>query len=79
MAMQMQLKKRSTKNTAAVMLEPIQGEGGVIIPPEDYLKAGIRNLSKRIMSFLSLMKFKLVWAEPVNYLPVIMKEFDRMS
>jgi ornithine--oxo-acid transaminase len=26
------------KNTAAVMLEPIQGEGGVIIPPENYLK-----------------------------------------
>ena len=26
------------KNTAAVMLEPIQGEGGVLIPPENYLK-----------------------------------------
>jgi ornithine--oxo-acid transaminase len=32
------LKKAINKNTAAVMLEPIQGEGGVIIPPEGYLR-----------------------------------------
>ena len=32
------IKKATTSKTAAVMLEPLQGEGGVIIPSENYLK-----------------------------------------
>jgi len=30
--------KAVTKNTVGIMLEPIQGEGGIIIPPDGYLK-----------------------------------------
>jgi ornithine--oxo-acid transaminase len=32
------LESAITKNTAGIMLEPIQGEGGVIIPPDGYLR-----------------------------------------
>lgn len=37
------LKELVTKDTAAVMFEPIQGETGVIIPPDDFLP-GIRDI-----------------------------------
>jgi acetylornithine/N-succinyldiaminopimelate aminotransferase len=32
------IKSATTKDTCAIMLEPVQGEGGVNIPDEDYLK-----------------------------------------
>jgi ornithine--oxo-acid transaminase len=40
------LERAVSGRTAAVMLEPIQGEGGVVIPPDDYLP-GVRALCTR--------------------------------
>ena len=34
-----QLKEAITENTAAFLMEPIQGEGGIIVPPMDFMKA----------------------------------------
>lgn len=33
------LKSKINQNTVAVLIEPIQGEGGIVIPPNGYLKA----------------------------------------
>ncbi|WP_243287732.1 ornithine--oxo-acid transaminase [Geothrix terrae] len=38
------VKKAVTKNTCAIFMEPIQGEGGVIIPPKGFLK-GLREVA----------------------------------
>jgi len=45
--------KAITSNTAAVMLEPIQGEGGVIIPPPGYLKQVAEICKKNNVLFLA--------------------------
>lgn len=45
--------KAITPNTAAVMLEPIQGEGGVIIPPEGYLKRVAEICKKNNVLFIA--------------------------
>jgi predicted acetylornithine/succinylornithine family transaminase len=37
------MKAALNEQTAAVLMEPIQGEGGVVVPPDGYL-AGLRNL-----------------------------------
>jgi ornithine--oxo-acid transaminase len=40
------IEKAISENTAAVMLEPIQGENGVVIPPEGYLR-GVKELCEQ--------------------------------
>lgn len=40
------LKRAMGPQTAAVMIEPIQGEGGVVLPPESYLKE-VEDLCRR--------------------------------
>lgn len=47
------LKKTITNNTCAVILEPIQGEGGVRIPDKNYLKE-VKNLCKNYNALLIL-------------------------
>jgi ornithine--oxo-acid transaminase len=42
-----------TPNTAAVLLEPIQGEAGVIIPPEGYLKKVAEICKKNNVLFIA--------------------------
>lgn len=39
------LKSKITPNTAAILIEPIQGEGGVVIPPDGYI-TGIAAICK---------------------------------
>ncbi|MCA1899480.1 MAG: ornithine--oxo-acid transaminase [Chloroflexi bacterium] len=47
------LEKAITPNTAAVMLEPIQGEAGVIIPPAGYLKKAAEICRKNNVLFIA--------------------------
>jgi ornithine--oxo-acid transaminase len=47
------IERAITPNTAAVMLEPIQGEAGVIIPPEGYLKRVTEICKKNNVLFIA--------------------------
>jgi ornithine--oxo-acid transaminase len=47
------VEKAITPNTAAVMLEPIQGEAGVIIPPAGYLKKVAEICKKNNVLFMA--------------------------
>jgi ornithine--oxo-acid transaminase len=47
------LEKAITKNTAAFVVEPIQGEGGVVVPPDGYLKRAYDICKKNNVLFIT--------------------------
>ena len=47
------LKKAINKNTVAFLVEPIQGEGGVIVPPAGYLKEAYELCKKNKVLFIA--------------------------
>ena len=53
-------------NVAGFLVEPIQGEAGVMVPDEGYLKKAY-DICKAKMYFSLLMKYKLVLHVQVNY------------
>ncbi len=55
-----------TERTCAVMVEPIQGEGGVNMPSPGYLK-GLRELCDKMGYCLFLMKYRWDWGEQVSF------------
>ncbi|MBI1937928.1 MAG: ornithine--oxo-acid transaminase [Ignavibacteriales bacterium] len=48
-----ELEKAITKNTVAFLVEPIQGEGGVVVPPEGYLKEAFDICKKDNILFIA--------------------------
>lgn len=47
------MEKAITKNTAAFLVEPVQGEGGVIVPPAGYLKKCFDACKKNNVLFIA--------------------------
>lgn len=47
------LEKAITPNTAAFLIEPIQGEGGVLVPPAGYLKKAFELCKKNNVLFIA--------------------------
>lgn len=61
------LKTAITPNTAAFLIEPIQGEAGIVLPPEGFLKAAFELCKENNVLFMQ-MKFKWGWLVLESYL-----------
>jgi len=70
---------KSDPNCVGIMLEPIQGEGGVIIPQEGYLKK-VKALCEKYNVLLA-MRYKLDSEEPVSSWDIcgILKKINQIS
>ena len=57
------LRQAITPETVAVLLEPIQGEAGIIVPPAGYLRE-VRELTRRNNVLLICDVYRPAWAVP---------------
>lgn len=64
-------------DVAGFLLEPIQGEAGVFVPDEGYLKKPMNCVNPK-MSCLLPMRYKRELHVPVDYWLVTMKEYIRI-
>ena len=70
------LRQAITPNTAAFLVEPIQGEAGVIVPPEGYLKEAAAICKESRVLFIA-DEIQTVLDGPANSSPVIGNRFNR--
>ena len=66
------LENAITENTAAFLVEPIQGEAGVRVPPVGYIRKAYE-ICKRTMFYFLQTKYKQDSAAPGKCLPAIGK------
>ena len=58
-------KQPATKTIAAVVLEPIQAEGGIVLPPADYL-VGVQRLCRTYGTCAGVMLSRSRKGLPIN-------------
>lgn len=70
--------KKTGDDVAAVILEPIQGEGGVILPPPGYLTA-VRKLCDEFGALMILDEVRTGMGARARCSPASMRTYSRIS